>query len=81
MIDVNMRGAHRASPTAVVYCAIKFAFRAPSQGLRQENTDARVTSISPVVVDSELAESKIELASRELMNESRASAPIEADSH
>jgi NADP-dependent 3-hydroxy acid dehydrogenase YdfG len=30
-----------------VYCATKFAVRAVSEGLRQENTDVRVTVVSP----------------------------------
>ena len=37
-----------------VYCATKYAVWAISDGLRQENTDLRVTMISPGVVDAEL---------------------------
>ncbi len=42
-------------PTAAVYCATKYAVWAISDGLRQENTDLRVTVVSPGVVESELA--------------------------
>ena len=50
-------GGHTVSPTAAVYCASKLAVLAISEGLRQENTDIRVTVISPGVTESELAES------------------------
>ena len=43
------------SPTAAVYCATKFAVRALSDGLRQENSRLRVTCVYPGVVESELA--------------------------
>ncbi|ELY2722022.1 SDR family NAD(P)-dependent oxidoreductase, partial [Cronobacter sakazakii] len=45
----------RVSPTAAVYCATKYAVRAITDGLRQENETIRVTLISPGVVESELA--------------------------
>ena len=42
-------------PTAAVYCGTKFAVRAISDGLRQENDRIRVTCVYPGVVESELA--------------------------
>jgi len=55
IINVASIGAHVVAPTGAVYCATKFAVWAISDGLRQENTDLRVTVISPGVVESELA--------------------------
>ena len=71
IINVSSIGAHRVSPTAAVYCATKFAVNAISEGLRQENTDVRVTIISPGVVESELADSISDEETRELMREYR----------
>ena len=44
-------------PTAAVYCATKFAVRAISDGLRQENAGIRVTCIYPGLVKTDLANS------------------------
>jgi NADP-dependent 3-hydroxy acid dehydrogenase YdfG len=55
IINVASIGAHVVVPTGAVYCATKYAVWAISDGLRQENTDLRVTVISPGVVQSELA--------------------------
>lgn len=55
IINVASIGAHIVVPTAAVYCATKYAVWAISDGLRQENTDLRVTVVSPGVVESELA--------------------------
>ncbi|MDP3418679.1 MAG: SDR family NAD(P)-dependent oxidoreductase [Falsiroseomonas sp.] len=49
-----MGGLHGA-PTAAVYCATKYAVRAISDGLRQENDNIRVTCVYPGVVGLELA--------------------------
>lgn len=56
IVNVASIGAHAVSPTAAVYCAIRYAVWAISDGLRQEHTDLRVTVISPGVVTSELAD-------------------------
>ena len=72
IINVSSVGAHQVSPTAAIYCATKFAVNAISEGLRQENPDVRVTVISPGVVESELADSISDPASRELMKGYRA---------
>jgi NADP-dependent 3-hydroxy acid dehydrogenase YdfG len=57
IINIASVGALTVSPTAAVYCATKFAVRAISDGLRQENDRLRVTCIHPGVVESELADS------------------------
>jgi NADP-dependent 3-hydroxy acid dehydrogenase YdfG len=56
IVNVSSVGGLRVSPTAAVYCATKYAVRAISDGLRQENDKLRVTSICPGVVTSELAD-------------------------
>ncbi|TBU72757.1 oxidoreductase [Pseudomonas daroniae] len=72
IINVASIGAYRVSPTAAVYCATKYAVRAISDGLRQEvGGDIRVTLVSPGVVESELAESISDEATREVMREFR----------
>jgi NADP-dependent 3-hydroxy acid dehydrogenase YdfG len=72
-INVSSIGGHTVFPTAAVYCGTKFAVRAISEGLRQEQLagDIRVTIISPGVVESELADSISDPAVRECMNEFR----------
>lgn len=67
IINVASIGALAVSPTAAVYCATKFAVRAISDGLRQENRDIRVTCIHPGVVESELANTITDPAAAELM--------------
>lgn len=56
VINIASVGALTVSPTAAVYCATKYAVRAISDGLRQENERLRVTCIHPGVVESELAD-------------------------
>lgn len=72
-INVSSIGGHAVYPTAAVYCATKYAVRAISEGLRQEQLDGdiRVTIISPGVVESELAESISDPAARAAMREFR----------
>lgn len=55
VISVSSIGGLYVMPTAAVYCATKFAVRAISDGLRQENDAIRVTCVYPGVVESELA--------------------------
>ncbi|MFI7605957.1 SDR family oxidoreductase [Micromonospora sp. NPDC049366] len=54
IVNVGSTAAYRVDPTAAVYCATKFAVRALSEGLRQENPDIRVTVVSPGYTRSEL---------------------------
>ncbi|AVS62753.1 oxidoreductase [Paracidovorax avenae] len=67
VVNVASIGAHAVSPTAAVYCATKYAVWALSEGLRQEHSDIRVTTISPGVTASELAESISDQKGREEM--------------
>lgn len=72
-ITVASVGAHNVSPTAAVYCATKYAAWAITEGLRQEVGDrVRVTTISPGVVESELADTITDPATAELMRSYRA---------
>ncbi|MGW3291001.1 SDR family oxidoreductase [Streptomyces sp. NPDC001002] len=54
VVNIASTAAHRVDPTAAVYCATKYAVRALSEGLRQENSDIRVTVVSPGFTRSEL---------------------------
>ncbi|WP_022962730.1 SDR family oxidoreductase [Halopseudomonas pelagia] len=67
IINIASIGAHAVSPTAAVYCATKYAVWAISDGLRQENSKLRVTTISPGVTESELADSISDEQGREEM--------------
>lgn len=72
IINIGSIGALSVSPTAAVYCATKYAVRAISDGLRQENPDIRVTCIHPGVVESELADSITDPVAAEGMKAYRA---------
>lgn len=72
IINIASIGGLQVSPTAAVYCATKFAVRAISDGLRQENDRIRVTSVCPGVVTSELADSISDEAARREMEAYRA---------
>jgi NADP-dependent 3-hydroxy acid dehydrogenase YdfG len=67
IVNIASIGALSVSPTAAVYCATKYAVRAISDGLRQENQDIRVTCIHPGVVESELADTITDQAAADLM--------------
>ena len=78
-VNVSSVAAHVIMPTAAVYCATKFAVNALSEGLRQENTDIRVTVISPGATESELAETITDAKTRQMIEEFRKIAiPAEA---
>ncbi|QCO15851.1 SDR family oxidoreductase [Azospirillum brasilense] len=72
IINIASIGALAVSPTAAVYCATKYAVRAISDGLRQENERLRVTCICPGVVESELAHTITDPEAEELMRTYRA---------
>lgn len=72
VINIASIGGLHVTPTAAVYCATKFAVRAISDGLRQENDRIRVTSVCPGVVESELADSISDEAARREMAAFRA---------
>jgi NADP-dependent 3-hydroxy acid dehydrogenase YdfG len=78
-VTVASVGAHEVVPTGAVYCATKFAAWAITEGLRQEvDPSIRVTTVSPGVVESELAESITDAGAAEAMRHYRA-ASIPAD--
>ncbi|WP_340372148.1 SDR family oxidoreductase [Peribacillus sp. FSL E2-0218] len=60
VINLSSVAGHNIYPGGTVYCGTKFAVRAISEGLRQEEamngTNIRVTNISPGSVSSELLE-------------------------
>jgi NADP-dependent 3-hydroxy acid dehydrogenase YdfG len=74
-VTVASVGAHEVVPTAAVYCGTKYAARAITEGLRQESDPfIRVTTISPGVVTSELADTITEPGAAEAMRAFRAHA-------
>ncbi|MEV6030079.1 SDR family oxidoreductase [Nonomuraea sp. NPDC052116] len=79
-VTVASIGAHQVVPTAAVYCATKYAAWAITEGLRQElDPSIRVTTVSPGVVESELADTITEPGAQEAMRAYRAaSIPPEA---
>ncbi|MDQ0301335.1 SDR family oxidoreductase [Ancylobacter polymorphus] len=72
IVNIASIGALSVVPTAAVYCATKFAVRAISEGLRQENRQLRVTCLHPGVVESELADAITDPAAAEAMKGYRA---------
>jgi NADP-dependent 3-hydroxy acid dehydrogenase YdfG len=71
IINLSSIGGHQVWATCAVYSGTKFAVLAISEGLRLENTDVRVTVISPGVVESELADTISDQGTREAMAEFR----------
>jgi NADP-dependent 3-hydroxy acid dehydrogenase YdfG len=72
-VTIASTGAHEVVPTAAVYCATKYAARAITEGLRLEaDPGIRVTTVSPGVVESELADTITEAGAREAMRAYRA---------
>lgn len=54
ILNTTSIGSHHVIATGAVYCATKYAVWAITEGLRQETTTVRVTSISPGVTTTEL---------------------------
>lgn len=74
-VTVASIGAHEVVPTGAVYCGTKYAAWAITEGLRQEaDPSIRVTTVSPGVVDSELARTITEPGAAEAMRTYRAHA-------
>lgn len=66
-------GAHQVSETAAVYCGTKYAAWAITEGLRLElDPSIRVTTISPGVVESELADTITDATAQQAMKQYRA---------
>lgn len=75
VVTVASVGAHQVVGTSAVYSATKYAAWALTEGLRQESDPSlRVTTISPGVVDSELAGHITDPHAAELMVGYRAAA-------
>lgn len=74
-VTVASIGAHEVVPTGAVYCATKYAAWAITEGLRLEvDPSIRVTTISPGVVESELAQTITDPTAAEAMRGYRADA-------
>jgi NADP-dependent 3-hydroxy acid dehydrogenase YdfG len=71
IINVSSIGGLQVVPTAAVYCATKYAVRALSDGLRQENDKIRITCVYPGVVESELANTITDAAAAAAMQSYR----------
>jgi NADP-dependent 3-hydroxy acid dehydrogenase YdfG len=70
-VNISSVAAHYVLPTGAVYCATKHAVNALSEGLRKENTDIRVSIISPGVTESELAETITDEKTKVMIEEYR----------
>jgi NADP-dependent 3-hydroxy acid dehydrogenase YdfG len=72
-ITIASIGAHQVSPAAAVYCATKYAAWAITEGLRLEvDPSIRVTTVSPGVVESELADTITDADAQQAMAQYRA---------
>jgi NADP-dependent 3-hydroxy acid dehydrogenase YdfG len=83
IINVASVSAHRVDPTAAVYCATKYAVRALTEGLRQENDAIRATLVSPGLTRTELIDGidneHVRAATRAMMDQSSISASAVAE--
>ena len=79
IINVASIAAHLVMPTGAVYCATKHAVWAISDGLRQENPDIRVTTISPGVVATELGHDITDPGTQEFLVQLRKTAALTPD--
>ncbi len=78
-VNISSVAAHHVLPTGAVYCATKYAVNALSEGLRKENTDIRVSIVSPGVTESELAGTITDPSTKAMIEEYRqVSIPAEA---
>ena len=77
-VNISSIAGHQVFPTAAVYCGTKFAVQAVFEGLRMENSNIRVTVISPGATESELAETITDESARAWVNDLRKTA-IPAD--
>jgi NADP-dependent 3-hydroxy acid dehydrogenase YdfG len=71
VINVSSIGGFQVWPTCAVYSGTKFAVRAISEGLRLETKEIRVTIVSPGVVESELAHTISDPATRGMIEDFR----------
>ncbi|WP_433472871.1 SDR family oxidoreductase [Spirillospora sp. CA-142024] len=74
-VTIASIGAHQVVPTGAVYSGTKYAAWAITEGLRQEcDPSIRVTTVSPGVVTSELADTITDPGAAEAMRAYRANA-------
>ena len=74
-VTVASVGAHEVVPTGAVYCATKHAAWAITEGLRLElDPSIRVTTVSPGVVETELADTITDPVAVQAMRDYRAAA-------
>ncbi|AZO26627.1 NADP-dependent 3-hydroxy acid dehydrogenase YdfG [Mesorhizobium shonense] len=74
VVNIGSVGSFEVVPTSAVYSATKFAVRAITDGLRQENETIRATCIYPGVTRSELAGTITDEAAARAMVEYRRNA-------
>ncbi|TIQ31507.1 MAG: SDR family oxidoreductase [Mesorhizobium sp.] len=74
VVNIGSVGSFEVVPTSAVYSATKFAVRAITDGLRQENETIRATCIYPGVTRSELADTITDEAAARAMVEYRRNA-------
>ncbi|WP_017573947.1 SDR family oxidoreductase [Nocardiopsis halotolerans] len=75
LVTIASVGAHEVVPTSAVYSGTKFAAWAITEGLRLElDPGIRVTTVSPGVVESELADHITDPTAREAMRTYRRNA-------
>ena len=71
-VTIASIGAHGVTPTAAVYCGTKYAAWAITEGLRLESPPGiRVTTVSPGVVQSELADTITDPTAQQAMSDYR----------
>lgn len=81
IINLSSVAGHVVFPSSAVYCGTKYAVKAISEGLRQENAEKniRVTNVSPGAIQSELTEHITDEDAKEAIG-GVADLAIEADS-
>jgi NADP-dependent 3-hydroxy acid dehydrogenase YdfG len=73
LVTIASTGAHEVAPTAAIYCATKYAAWALTEGVRLESDPGiRVTTVSPGVTESELADHITDPLAGEFMKTYRA---------
>jgi len=71
-VNVSSLGGRISIATGAVYCGTKFAVHAISEALRQEvGGDIRVTIVAPGVVESDLAETITDAATKQFIDKFR----------
>lgn len=79
VINVASTAAHRVTPSAVVYCATKFAVWAISEGLRQESRDIRSTVVCPGHTRTELFDAVRDPKMKEMFKRNSESGAVDSE--